>query len=55
MVRTIATMIHDTRQQVGPAELAGVLQDPIAQELLHSTIPARLAYIAQGAPRVVPM
>ena len=33
-----------------------LLQHPIAQELLRSTIPARLAYIAtDGTPRVVPI
>ena len=33
-----------------------LLQDPVAQELLHSKIPARLAYIAiDGTPRVVPI
>ena|SRR5689334_867666 len=33
-----------------------LLQDPVAQELLHSTIPARLAYVAHdGTPRVVPI
>src|SRR5947199_1187736 len=33
-----------------------LLDDPIAQELLRSTIPARLAYIwLDGTPRVVPI
>jgi hypothetical protein len=33
-----------------------LLQSPIAQELLQSTIPARMAYIAtDGTPRVVPI
>ncbi len=33
-----------------------LLQDPVAQELLQSKIPARLAYIAiDGTPRVVPI
>jgi hypothetical protein len=33
-----------------------LLNDPIAQELLHSTIPARLAYVwYDGTPRVVPI
>jgi hypothetical protein len=33
-----------------------LLEHPVAQELLHSIIPARLAYIAlDGTPRVVPM
>lgn len=34
----------------------GLLQHPASQELLHSKIPARLAYIAtDGTPRVVPI
>ncbi|HVN22284.1 MAG TPA: pyridoxamine 5'-phosphate oxidase family protein [Dongiaceae bacterium] len=33
-----------------------LLQHPAAQELLHSTIPARLAYVwMDGTPRVVPI
>jgi hypothetical protein len=33
-----------------------LLNDPIAQELLRSTIPARLAYVwRDGTPRVVPI
>jgi len=33
-----------------------LLHDPVAQELLHSNIPARLAYVAHdGSPRVVPI
>lgn len=33
-----------------------LLNDPVAQELLHSTIPARLAYISSdGTPCVVPI
>jgi general stress protein 26 len=33
-----------------------LLQHPVAQELLHSRIPARLAYVARdGSPRVVPI
>lgn len=33
-----------------------LLQEPVAQELLQSKIPARLAYIAtDGTPRVVPI
>jgi nitroimidazol reductase NimA-like FMN-containing flavoprotein (pyridoxamine 5'-phosphate oxidase superfamily) len=33
-----------------------LLNDPVAQELLHSTIPARLAYVwRDGTPRVVPI
>jgi PPOX class probable F420-dependent enzyme len=33
-----------------------LLNDPVATELLHSDIPARLAYVADdGAPRVVPI
>jgi general stress protein 26 len=33
-----------------------LLKDPVAQELLHSQIPARLAYVwTDGSPRVVPI
>jgi general stress protein 26 len=33
-----------------------LLNDPIAQELLHSQIPARVAYVwTDGTPRVVPI
>ena len=33
-----------------------LLQNPAAKELLHSTIPARLAYVwTDGTPRVVPI
>ena len=33
-----------------------VLNDPLAQELIHSSIPARVAYTARdGTPRVVPL
>ncbi len=33
-----------------------LLQHPVAQQLLHATIPARLGYIGlDGTPRVVPM
>ena len=33
-----------------------LLSDPIAQDLLHSRIPARLAYVwPDGTPRVVPV
>ena len=33
-----------------------ILQDPVAQRLLHSDIPARLSYLwRDGTPRVVPM
>ena len=33
-----------------------LLHSPVAQDLLHSTIPARLAYISRdGTPRVVPI
>ncbi len=41
------------RVQQGNLDL---LQDPAAQELLHSKIPARLAYIwTDGTPRVIPI
>ena len=33
-----------------------ILDDPVAQELLHSTIPARIAFTtSNGAPRVMPI
>jgi Pyridoxamine 5'-phosphate oxidase len=33
-----------------------LLQEPIAQELLHSAVPARLAYVwKDGTPRVIPI
>lgn len=33
-----------------------LLNDPIAQELLHSNLPARLAYVwRDGTPRVIPI
>lgn len=33
-----------------------LLNDPVAQELLHSNIPARLACVWQdGTPRVIPI
>lgn len=37
-------------------EILQVLNDPLAQELLHSRIPARVAYTSiDGSPRVVPL
>jgi len=37
-------------------EVIRVLQDPLAQELLHAAIPARLAYTGRdGSPRAVPI
>ncbi|MGB6161887.1 MAG: pyridoxamine 5'-phosphate oxidase family protein [Pseudonocardiaceae bacterium] len=37
-------------------DVARVFNDPLAQQLLHSPIPARLAYTAtDGSPRVVPV
>ena len=39
-----------------PAKVRDVLEDPVAQRLLASGNPARLAYIAlDGTPRVVPV
>ena len=39
-----------------PDEVIAVLNDPVAQELLNSANPARMAYIAlDGTPRVVPV
>ena len=38
------------------AEIIETLNDPVAQELLRSAIPARLAYIGtDGTPRVIPI
>jgi hypothetical protein len=43
--------MHEMKQ----GELA-LLNHPVAQRLLHATIPARLAYVApDGTPRVVPV
>jgi pyridoxamine 5'-phosphate oxidase-like protein len=37
-----------------PDEVAEVMADPIAQELLYSAIPARVAYLARdGSPRAI--
>jgi len=37
-------------------QVSQVLNDPLAQELLHSNIPARLAYIGlDGFPRAIPI
>lgn len=37
-------------------EVMQVLNDPLAQELIHSSIPVRLAYTSvDGSPRVVPI
>ena len=39
-----------------PQEIHATLNDPLAQELLHSPIPARLAYTGlDGFPRVIPI
>lgn len=39
-----------------PDDVIAVLNDPVAQRLINSTNPARLAYIAlDGTPRVVPI
>jgi hypothetical protein len=39
-----------------PEEIADVFAKPIAQELLGSSIPARLAYVGvDGAPRAIPI
>jgi hypothetical protein len=38
------------------ADLVQVLNDPIAQELIQSPIPARMAYTGvDGFPRVIPI
>lgn len=37
-------------------EITALLNDPVAQELLHAPIPARLAYTGKdGTPRVIPI
>jgi len=39
-----------------PQEVRKTLDDPLAQELLHSPLPARLAYTGRdGFPRVIPI
>jgi hypothetical protein len=39
-----------------PHDVAGVLAKPLSQELLGSSIPARLAYLGtDDAPRVIPI
>jgi hypothetical protein len=39
-----------------PDEIQAVMEDPVAQRLLESANPARLAYVAEdGTPRVVPV
>ena len=39
-----------------PEQVTEVMHDPLAQELLHSTIPARMAYNGtDGNPRVIPV
>ena len=39
-----------------PHDVAGVLAKPLSQQLLGSSIPARLAYLGtDGAPRVIPI
>jgi hypothetical protein len=39
-----------------PQDVTRVLSDPLAQELMQSSIPARLAYLGpDGFPRAIPM
>jgi hypothetical protein len=41
---------------VRPEEIRAAMEDPVAQRLLNSANPARLAYVARdGTPRVVPV
>ena len=41
---------------MAPHDVRETLNDPLAQELLHSPIPARLAYIGlDGFPRAIPI
>src|SRR3954465_5474610 len=42
--------------RVTPEEIHAVMEDPVAQRLVASRTPARLAYVAKdGTPRVVPI
>ena len=39
-----------------PEQVTEVMNDPLSQELLHSTIPARMAYNGtDGLPRAIPI
>ena len=39
-----------------PAQVTEVMHDPLSQELLHSAIPVRMAYIGtDGLPRAIPI
>ena len=39
-----------------PEQVTEVMHDPLSQELLHSAIPARMAYNGtDGNPRVIPV
>jgi hypothetical protein len=39
-----------------PRDVARVLRDPLAQELMQSSVPARLAYVGpDGFPRAIPI
>ncbi|HWL95730.1 MAG TPA: pyridoxamine 5'-phosphate oxidase family protein [Nocardioidaceae bacterium] len=41
---------------MSPEEIRAAMEDPVAQRLLDSSNPARLAYVARdGTPRVVPV
>ena len=57
-LRSATGTMESPQGSPGDAERGDValLQHPTAQHLLHSRLPARLAYIARdGTPRVVPM
>jgi hypothetical protein len=46
----------DEGDPVTPDEIYAAMEDPVAQRLLNSANPARLAYVAQdGTPRAVPV
>jgi nitroimidazol reductase NimA-like FMN-containing flavoprotein (pyridoxamine 5'-phosphate oxidase superfamily) len=48
-------MVEGVMKPVKQGDLS-LLQEPASEELLHSKIPARFAYIGtDGAPRVVPI
>src|SRR2546423_14053646 len=51
-----SSTILERRQMTTKQGDTALLNDPIAQELLHSNIPARLAYVwHDGTPRVIPI
>ena len=54
--RSISGTSKRYRRRMPNADTAALLADPVAQELLHAPIPARLAYTwSDSTPRVVPI